>query len=277
MQYANGELDDGLSVRLHTPELTSVCELSQQGAQMLSRIIGRAGGVVGRVSLSFVAIAVCSCAQDADEAPEDRPNDDEREFIIAHVDYGSPDGRLEDWVSFADQLSVIEVLSERERGDRGEEAIASREGPVSRIITVEIGETVWWNSEVRDVPETGVIELGAMGWNLKDGKLTNLVGENAARLEVGGRYVVPLQWHGKNWSLLTSRCAFPADKDKVARADIERGGQTPLAEMLSRMTFSEIGDLLTSTPPYPVAAMHWDLPPSERLAAVLADEQQAEL
>jgi hypothetical protein len=244
---------------------------------MLSQIVGQAVGAARCIPLSFIAVVLCSCAEDAQGSPQDPPKDDQPEFIIAQVNYGSPDARLEDWVSFVDQLSVIEVLSERERGGRTEEEIASREGPVSRTIAVEVGETVWWNPEVRDAPETGVIELGAMGWTLKEGELIDLVGENAARLEVGGRYVVPLQWHGKSWSLLTSRCAFPADEDKIARADVARGGgQAPVAKMLSRMPFSEIEDLLTSTRPYPAAAMHWDLPPSERLAAVSADEQQNE-
>lgn len=197
--------------------------------------------------------------------------EDDGDPIIAHTEYAFPDDKLEDWVSYADQVSEIEVVSES-RGALTGEAEVAREGYVSRTIEVRIGETIWWNPEVREEPETGELRLGAIGWHQRGNKLIRLRALEAPRLNVGGIYVVPLQWHGKSWSLLTNRCTFAANGDETAEADVAMTKHGEVAAKLSGMSYAAIHDLLTSTQPYKAAAMHWDLPPSERLAAVQSSQ-----
>jgi hypothetical protein len=203
-----------------------------------------------------------------DPKPELKERVDEAEPIPTEIDYAFPDSSLRDWVSYADQVSEIEILSET-RGTLHGDAAKAGEGLITRFVDVRIVATIWWNSEVRAEAQTNDLYLGTIGWHEREGKLHELVPGDAARLELGGKYVAALQQHPAGWSFLTSRCVLAAGGDEIAEKDVAEHGEGEVAEMLSGMSHEEMRSLLNSIRPYEEAAANWDRTPEERLAAVL--------
>lgn len=152
---------------------------------------------------------------------------------------------LDDWQAYADAIVVADVNQEA-RIDLPESETNTGEGTdlIGREITVEISKAIWADTagKFRDFD---TVRMAASGWLEGDGKLTEVVVGDGARLEVGHQYVLALKWFPERsdegdetepaqWGIIGANAALPADADTIGVGEY-RG--------------SEIGKLSTSEVP----------------------------
>lgn len=224
------------------------------------------------LSVTVVAVGVFGCDggrshDDGDAATVDAG----RKEIVGIAENVFPADTLTDWVSFAEFVSAVHVLSETEEQDESNEEAG--EGYVARLIELRIEATIWHRPG--DVAQVDTLDLATLGWQTNGGKKRVIVVRDAPRLEVGGRYVIAISRLGTYWIPLTGGSVFAVAGDRVASADLASHGNSPLAKMLGALSNEEIRALLEATEPYPEAAMDWSAPPLERLRAVRQAEEQA--
>jgi len=103
-------------------------------------------------------------------------------------DYAYPAETLDDVLTYADQVSVVTVTGERRLPTGTEEESG---GLYGRSVTLRVDETIWHLPGAATAPQT--METVTWGWL---GSYDNPIAtEGGARLEVGGRYLLPLA-HG---------------------------------------------------------------------------------
>ncbi|MDW8339676.1 MAG: hypothetical protein RMM28_11115, partial [Thermoleophilia bacterium] len=95
----------------------------------------------------------------------------------------------EDWVTFADQISTLTVVAERQL-PIDERARRVGEGPVGREVTAVVRSTLWAHDPTRVV--RGPIRFKTWGWVLRDRELIPVVPYGEVRLRVGDEVVAPL-------------------------------------------------------------------------------------
>src|SRR5665213_817882 len=116
----------------------------------------------------------------------------------ASTDEKFPSESLSDWVSYAQQVSVVTIVSEAQVPPP-QEVWDRQEGYVGRTVTVRIERDLWTAPGV--LPLRGDQTMLDWGWLLKGERLTPLT----SAMQVGQRYVVPLGVsQGKLGSILTT-------------------------------------------------------------------------
>lgn len=177
-----------------------------------------------------------------------------------------PSQTLSQWVSYAEQVVVARVASERRQEIVGETAEFG-EGLVGREVTLEIERTIWSEPELRS-QRSGAVTFTAAGWVLKDGKLSPLRYEGP-RLEVGERVVLPLTTTPTGISPLTVHSVALLDADRAVLAP----GQTDaVVRQLAGRSIADIAQELRTARPDPVAQRFRHLPPFQRSQAVSREE-----
>lgn len=175
-----------------------------------------------------------------------------------------PTDGLQSWVSYAHQVSVVRVVSETQLGP--DEATLNRgEGMVGRSVTLQVETSLWVALGAEQIE--GQIEIQDWGWVLKAGSLVPFTN---ARLEVGGRYLVPLADFGNGWGSL-ELTAIPIEGEAIAAALASNVHDNPWFTELAGIPLNTLADRLAATDPDPVAAQFAHLPPIERYEAVQAE------
>lgn len=165
------------------------------------------------------------------------------------------------WVSYAHQVSVVRVVAESQIGP-DEAALTRGEGLVGRSVTLQVETTVW--AAPGSEPVQGEIEMHDWGWLLKDGELRPFTN---SRLEVGGRYLVPLADFGDGWGSM-ELAAIPIEGDAIATGWADNVEDNPWLRELAGSSLDAVGNELATTEPDPVAARFSHLPPIQRYEAV---------
>lgn len=175
---------------------------------------------------------------------------------------------LQDWVSYATELVVVDVVSER--------AIASDtsvresgEGYVGRRVTLRVVDQLWRAADGRDL--SGQLEVDALGWVLTEGKRRPMVARGGLRLAPDRRYLMPLTIRDGQPVPLSEETLWFVDEEGrlVAPPDADND-----VRALHGRRASDVGELFRATPPDAAASRHAHLPPYERVRAVL-DERDA--
>jgi hypothetical protein len=176
--------------------------------------------------------------------------------------------RFSDWVSYADQLSIVSVAGEDQLpADNG--TLERGEGYLGRAVTLRIDRTLWRRAGAPSAPDT--IRVITYGWVLKDWKAHPFAGWGGPRLEVGGRYLTPLvraPRDGADWTPLSVESTLPLAGNSITTAGIV-GLASPIAKALNGKSAEALAQILARTPPDPIAAKYWELGPDERVHAVL--------
>jgi hypothetical protein len=180
-----------------------------------------------------------------------------------------PDHTLSDWVSYADQLSVVLVTAQEALpADNG--TLARGEGYIGRIVTLKINRTLW-TRESTGPSAKGNIRIVTYGWVLQDGMRYQFAGLGGPRLEVGRRYVLPLvraPRDGVAWTALSVASTIPLEGALMTTERII-GQPSRIASSLEGRAPAALARLLARTPPDPIAARFWRLSPDARVHAVL--------
>lgn len=189
--------------------------------------------------------------------------DDARAGIITESSESVPFDSFSDWLSYADQVSVIHVDSERE------EDPAQPPGGghfIYRYVTVSVQETLWAFRAPADT-----MEFLTDGWRVIGGKRLPKFPGSGPRLEVGHRYLAGLFRQRDEWGVLTQSSALPLDGDRVRVG--ERA--TPFVKTLDGLTVEQIKLRLLAAKPDPLAQKYHALPLTLRQRAMVQDQRTA--
>lgn len=175
-----------------------------------------------------------------------------RTVVVASASTRWPADALRDWADFADQVSVLRVVSEKQLPPT-EDVVATGEGLVGRSVTARIESTIWRNPGSPAVD--GVVTFTTWGWVAHDGQLTPMVDSSSVRIEVGDRVLAPLLLAPEGaWAPLSPGSVIHLVGGRTAFADPQRRSAPQLAETLGGRTPNDVGELLASTPPRPDAS-----------------------
>ncbi|MCW5254691.1 hypothetical protein [Streptomyces sp. SHP 1-2] len=258
-----------------------------------------------RLKVFSAGAGVAALAAAAFLVPLDTADDHGRpNVIIAQGKDGLPNRSPIDWVSYADQVAVVNVTSETEIPASTEE-IAAGEGYISRRVTLDIDEVVWSRAGAPTPPS--MLSLVVDGWAFKGDTRTPIALEQSSRLEPGHTYVLSLtQMADGSWSALGSQAALPYDSDVIGEGEYqgrivtaaqfgvavdahddppEDGGHATrgaevipdsVAELTAGKSADDVETLLTTTEPDPLAEANFDLDPMARYEAVADVEEPVE-
>lgn len=207
---------------------------------------------------SLAVIAAVACGDSTSSGPS---------VAGGNASWKFPHSTLTDWVSYADQVSVLTVLEEEEIPPPPE-VIERGEGYIGRRITVRVEETVWARSGAPSV--VGEFQTRVLGWTMHDSeRRPTVLGGAYPRLEVGDRYLSPLVMSDGEWVTLSSEVVLPLAGDVVASFDVMQGTRAlPLVEEMIGKTVDEVASLVAETSPDPLAVQYAELEPVERVEAV---------
>ena len=195
----------------------------------------------------------------------------ERSFVVGEGSDRFLDETFSDWVSFADQLSIVSVVAEEEEPPPAE-VLALGEGYISRTVTLQVEKTLWRRGGAPSAPAG--IRVITDGWVLERGERHPFAIWGGPRLEVGGRYLAPLvraPRDGAEWTPLSAASTLPLDGDTITTSAIV-GPPSAIAHAMRGKAADKLAEALARTPPRPVAAKHFGLDPDARVQAVLDAE-----
>lgn len=149
---------------------------------------------------------------------------------------------LEDWLTFADQVSTMSVVAERQLPiDERTKRIG--EGPVGREVTAVIRSTLWAFDDDRVV--RGTIRFRTWGWVLHDGELLPVVPEGEERLEVGDEVVAPLMRTPEGeFAPIAPQTVLQLVDGRIASAEGQAARNLPALRDLHGHGVEELGTLL---------------------------------
>ncbi|MHB1242984.1 MAG: hypothetical protein ACYC1P_06245 [Gaiellaceae bacterium] len=195
---------------------------------------------------------------------------DERTIVVASSSYRWPSATLRDWADFADQVAVLEVVSE-EALPPSVAVLENDEGMIGRRVTARVESTVWRNPGSPSV--SGTVQFTTWGWAVHEGQRIPMVDTDSIRVEVGDRLLAPLLRAPEGvWAALSPAAVLQLDGDIVVVAPQQTHSIPGIASALHRKASGEAGRLLAETAPRANAASLRRLNADARVAA-LAREQ----
>lgn len=191
-----------------------------------------------------------------------------------------PSQTLVDWAGFADQLSVVTVVDERDLPPVPGQDPSADDGYVGREVSLRVERTLWRRPGAPTVAaEESIIRIVALG-SARDerGEQTPFATLDAARLEVGQRYLIPLlraagaddeggRASDSEWAVLAQSAILTLDGDTVT-SRVEGGTPSPAAQALDGESVERAGEIVARTSPTPAAERNAELPPDARSDAV---------
>jgi hypothetical protein len=208
--------------------------------------------------IAVVLLGLAACGGDSDE-----PSEGTASVVGVTADSLFPSESLTDVVTYADQVAVFTVVSEKDGTPEGES-----EPYIPRVVTVHIDSNIWTTPNLRSTtPEiadgTGVefVTWGSQTGGDTERKLT-AYGE--PRLEVGSTYVAALFTSRSELGKYPGTVALLADKQTIALGN--DGGS-----LLTRLGIESVEDLasqLRDAQPDPRAASLTSLDPADRVLAI---------
>lgn len=185
-----------------------------------------------------------------------------------------PADTLQNWVSYADQLSVVSVTEERALPPPPGADPATDADYVAREVTLKVERTPW-RREQAPTTDGGTVSVVALGWVEREGDARapfRIRGGN--RLEVGERYLLPLVKAEDGWSLFSSRAVLALDGDQVS-GKVDVGEPSAALARLAGTSIDRAGEIVRATEPDPLAAKYDELPPAKRWQAADAARESA--
>ena len=201
--------------------------------------------------LVFVALAVMTAACHGSAAePQTMP------FSASMI---IPNESLQDWVTYADQISVVTVLDEREVTP-APGVLERGEGYLGRRVTLRIDQTVWVAPGAQ--ASQGEISMVTLGWALTEGRKIPFEGY----LKVGETYLLPTARIDGRVTDISSGSSFRVVDGRVDALKSGRGWM----QSKNGTSVVDVQVQLAATPPDPRAAQFAHLEGGDRARAVRA-------
>lgn len=198
--------------------------------------------------------------------------------VESEASFRWPSETLTDWAGFADQLSVVTVVDERDLPPPPGQDPRADDGYIAREVTLRVERTLWRRPEARAKAD-GLIRIVALGSAQNaDGKQTPFTISGAARFEVGQRYLVPLIYavgadesRGRaaspEWAVLAETTILTLEANTVT-SRVAGGEPSAAAQALKGTTLERAGEIIQGTAPSPAAERNAELGPDARSDAV---------
>jgi hypothetical protein len=210
--------------------------------------------IIGWLVLAPVALTGCWSRDEGRTAEADPYR-----CHAGNVDYRLPTDTLTDWVSYSDQLSVVEVTAEH-RGEPSRPEPGSDEAPwVGRRVDLQVLETPWRRAEAPTAPDTLTVQVDP--WRVRKGRLRQFRVSDGPWVEVGQRYLMGLvRLDEGDWGPYAGS-TMPLSPAGVVVATCQ--DHTTLARFTG-LTPDDAAAVLAKTPIDPIASANSTLPPIQR-------------
>jgi len=154
--------------------------------------------------------------------------------VIAEGSDKYPNITAEDWVTYADHVVVATAVDD-EALPLDEDAAATGEGAVDRVVTMQVDDVVWTSAEPRhEAPAT--FEWSGWGWALQDGERVEMAAADEPRVEVDHTYVMALVFEPEftdggtpypaKWVSLGSDSVIPYDGTALGVGEVQGAVQS---------------------------------------------------
>lgn len=190
--------------------------------------------------------------------------DDDGTAMVPSGPQSFPSQTLTDWVSYADQISVVRVVDEQVLPTGDDSAADSDAGRyIGRRATFAVESTLWHDDQV---PVRSRVTMTTSGWVEKDGARVPAAPESAYRFEVGQRFVLPISRDGDGEAtILAPGAAVPLFVETGPAHD----AAGPAVRQLRGRSESQMRATLARAIRDPLATRYHHLPPWQRSQQVL--------
>lgn len=230
--------------------------------------------VLVRLAPALVGVALIGSAAGCgnyseDEEPSSTPSSAPAllcQEAADNFDPAWPMTTLTDLVSYSDQLSIVSVTSEKALGPLVE--TDANGGMVGRSVELEVERTLWRREGAPTV--SGTVSMIVDPWMVDgdDARPWNISG--GARLEVGGRYLVPLTQvkdeEGVGWTVNGEEAVYPLNGSTIVCGSVRE--EEFSNEDVSGWSVDEFAARFAATEPDPLAVKYGRLDVHARWNAV---------
>ena len=193
--------------------------------------------------------------------------------VVGHASDRFPSATLRDWVSYADQVSVVTVTGESAL-PRPPAEIRRGEGYVGRVVTLRVGRTIWRRDGAPRA--TGAIDVVTEGWVVAERERYPFATSGGPRLEVGRSYLAPLlRVDGDAWTPLSTGATLPLDGAEVTMEGVV-DHPAELAASLRGDSVTDVARALARTRADHLALRYDHLDADQRYRAVLRHRADAD-
>lgn len=216
--------------------------------------------VVGVAVLAVIAAAIAVSVVSRSSPKSAQNTATTQTFPDAHAQF--PYQTASDIVSYADHVAIVTAVSQREAPPSAEPETGAPSDTVSRWVTFRVDDVLWSRAGAPAAP----IKFTALwwGWLAKDHQ--PVVMDGTPWVFVGGHYVVPIAFDGKEFSLIQPYAVFRFDRGAVTLEE----QHTALARSLSGASRSQAATVFATAVPDALAVRYANLLPRDRLNAVIA-------
>lgn len=191
-------------------------------------------------------------------------------MVVGSASSKIPATSIVDWVSYTDQVSVVTVISENRIAANPNDA-ARGEGLVGREVVLRIDKNLWNRPNAPRVSDT--VSVRVWGWVLRGGKEIPFTTRGETRVEVGKTYVAPLvklnNFLGVEWAILAnSGSTMPIEDGIIVAPEFQPERVGAFVKEFQGLSTTELEAILTKAKPDPVASLHMNLDPADRVKRV---------
>ena len=201
---------------------------------------------------------------------------------------------MQDWVSYADQVSVVTVLSEAQVTDPYLEESPEGAGLLGRKLRVRVERTIWTAPGFGE--RTGELTISGGAWTVKQWKPRPVVTDvHATWPEVGATYLVALMrwstpvsppegWQGltyepETFDVVGGTAMVRVVEGRVVLHELPswRADRTrlPVHAQIEGRSVDAVAEMLGATEPDPLAVKYRHLAPLERWLYVSSERERA--
>lgn len=155
-----------------------------------------------------------------------------------------PDRGFSDWITYADQISVVEVVSQRRMKPEKGFGLTS----IGRVLALKVIENIW----TKDGTAFETVDIVANGWIVKGGKLRPVVTVHGERMQVGQRYLMPLVNSSGEWGKLAATAVIPIQGNTVTYSNADRQ-EVGATRRYANMSVASIANAVSTTNPDPLS------------------------
>ena len=216
--------------------------------------------VVVAVVLAVIAAAV-SIAFVVRPAPKPiPPTATTRPIPDAHAQF--PYETASDVVSYADHVAIVTAVSQREAPRNEQPEVGAPSDSISRVVTFRVDDVLWSRAGAPAAPR----KFTALWWGWLAKGRQQFVMDGTPWVFIGGHYVVPIAYDGKEFSLTQPYAVFRFDRGAVTLEE----QHTALARSLDGASRRAVAKVFATAKPDPLAVRFLNLLPHDRLNAVIA-------
>jgi len=216
--------------------------------------------VVVAVVLAVIAAAVSIALVVRPSSKSTSTTATTRPIPDAHAQF--PYETASDVVSYADHVAIVTAVSQREAPRNEQPEVGAPSDSVSRLVTFRVDDVLWSRAGAPAAPT----KFTALWWGWLAKGHQRFVMDGTPWVFIGGHYVVPIAYDGKEFSLIQPYAVFRFDRGTVTLEE----QHTALAQSLDGASRTNAARVFATAVPDPLAVRYADLPPRDRLNAVIA-------